>query len=167
LDEGNPLIGVANAPVKLILIEDLNCAHCRRFTKDIFPEIERLYIETELASCVFVPLAFLKGSKPLANAAFAVYHIAPDRFVPYLHALLNGFTEEKDLIPIAKKTGGIDLAELQRAIETKRFYSKIKKNYIWAKELMGPAFETPALFVNGVQTPTASISAISEQIEKK
>lgn len=167
LREDNPLIGMEDAPIKLVLIEDFNCGYCRRFSNEIFPQIENLYINTQRASCVFVPVAFLKGSKPLANACLAVYHLAPNRFVPYMHALFKGFAEEKDLLLIAKKIGGIDLAELQRLIETERFYPQLKENYIWAKELMGPEFGTPALFVNGIRTPTASLKAISDQIEKQ
>lgn len=162
----NPIIGNSSASVKIFLIEDFNCGYCRRFTKEVFPQIEKLYLKTGKASCVFVPVAFLHDSKPLANACLAVYHHSPDRFEPYMHALFENFAEEKDLLPLAKQVGGIDLLKLSECIETECYYSQLKENYIWAKELMGPGFGTPALYINGIRTPTASFNIVSEQIEK-
>lgn len=163
----NPLIGSASAPIKMFLIEDLNCGYCRRFTKEIFPQIEKLYLATGKASCLFVPVSFLHDSKPLANACLAVYHHSPDRFGAYLHALFEHFAEEADLLPLAEQVGGINLEKLAECMETGCYYAQIKKNYLWAKELMGPGFGTPALYINGIRTPTASFALISEQIEKQ
>ena len=164
---GNPVIGLPQAPVGLILVEDFHCHFCRIFSLEIFPKIQEQFLDTGLAYCVYVPVAFLAGSKPLANAALAVYHHAPDRFVPYMHALFEKSAKENDLIPIAQQIGGIDLDTLQTCIETDCFSEQIEGNLSWAKQLMGPNFSVPALFVNGVRTPTSSFDVIAKEIERQ
>ena len=163
---GNPRLGVPDAPVHIVLIEDFHCSYCRQFTVEIFPKIEKRYVATQKASFLFVPVSFLSGSRPLANACLSVFHLAPQKFIPYLHALFDQFAEDKDLVPLAKKIGGINLSELQKCIDTGCYYAQLKENYIWAKELMGPNFGTPALFINGEQVNTSSWQDISEAIEK-
>jgi protein-disulfide isomerase len=172
LVEGRPRIGRMEAKVELVLIEDLRCGACRFFTEKVFPHIEREYIETGKAYCIMVPVSFLEGSKPLANAALAVYQIAPDRFLSYLHALFEHFNgrssngyESKALIDLAEKVGGIDLNQLRECIDSNCFALQLEQNLDWAKRIMGRDFGTPALYINGMKT-SPSLEKIKERIER-
>lgn len=43
---GQPTLGRANAPVKLILFENFLCEHCKAFEEGVFPRIKSDYIDT-------------------------------------------------------------------------------------------------------------------------
>gem|GEM_PF-1274608 len=173
LTDGRPRIGHLEAKVELVLIEDVRCGACQYFTQKIFPEIYEKYIETGRAYCVMVPVSFLDGSRPLSNAALAVYKLAPDRFLPYLHALLEfycrrdvGYAVQKELLELAQNVGGIDLKRMRECIETNCFLPQLEQNFEWAKRILGRDFGTPTLFVNGIRSSTTSAEAIAAHIEK-
>jgi protein-disulfide isomerase len=171
--DGRPRIGRLEAKIELVLVEDLRCGACQYFTQKVFPEIQRRYIDTGLAYCIIVPVSFLEGSQPISNAALAVYQLAPERFLPFVHALCDfyhdrevGYDVQDELIQIAEQVGGIDLPKLKEYIAANSFARQLDQNFDWAKRIMGHKFGTPALFVNGVRTSIASAEAISAQIEK-
>jgi protein-disulfide isomerase len=172
LTDGRPRIGRLEAKIELLLIEDFRCGACQYFTQKIFPEIYEKYIETGRAYCVMVPVSFLEGSEPLANAALSVYKLAPDSFLPYLHDLMDFFSKQEvgdvqaQLLELAKNIGGIDLNRLKECIETNCFSPDLEQNLEWAKRMMGRDFGTPTFFVNGIRTSTSSVEAIEALIEK-
>ena len=84
---GHPSIGTG--AIHLVIFEDFLCPNCRAFTEEILPHITTRYIETGLARYTMVPLAFLEGSKPLANAALGVYAQAPNQFLPFVQEVLR------------------------------------------------------------------------------
>jgi protein-disulfide isomerase len=173
LAEGRPRIGRLEAKIELVLIEDFRCGACRYFSEKIFPHIQKTYIDTGLAYCVIVPVSFLDGSEPLANAALAVYKLAPERLLPYMHALFDHFNgresngmEPKEVIEVAEKVGGIDVKRLRELVEANAFAMQLEKNLDWAQRIMGRNFGTPAFYVNGMKTSTSSIEAVIRRIEK-
>ncbi|OGN63314.1 MAG: hypothetical protein A3E80_02255 [Chlamydiae bacterium RIFCSPHIGHO2_12_FULL_49_9] len=158
--EGFPSLGDKSAKVEIVLFEDFHCAHCREFTKEIFPEIENEYIKTGKARYVIVLLAFMDGSKPLANGAMAVFESTPERFFPFVNAIFRKMGEEpvveSDLFGIAEEVGGIDLNYLKSCIRNHCYYAQLDSALQWAKNVMGKNFGTPALYVNGVRVSTTS-----------
>ncbi|MDE3045205.1 MAG: thioredoxin domain-containing protein [Verrucomicrobiota bacterium] len=168
-----PTLGSPRAPIEIVIFEDFRCYGCRTFNEEIFPQVESRYITSGRARYTFVPVAFMSGSKPLGNAAIAVHKQAPDRFFPYIRELFR-YAEmrqgrESDpavFVKIAKKVGGIDLKELEKSIKTERYYNELERNYQWAKRIMGRKFGTPALFVNGALTSTASFRAVELKIDR-
>lgn len=162
-----PKMGNAKAPVEVVVFEDFQCATCQFFTQELFPKIRDQYVATGKALYVFIPVAYIEGSKPLANAALAVNKQSPEKFFAYAHAIFSTphRLDGAALVALAEKVGGIDLAALKSAIETNRHYAELDRNYHRAIELMGRQFGTPALFINGVRTPPMSYRAIKAQIE--
>jgi protein-disulfide isomerase len=162
-------IGKASAPIGIILIEDFRCKNCREFSEKILPKIRSEFIQPGIARFVLVPVSFLTGSQAIANAALEVYQRHPDRFFSYLQQILiqseTGEVKAVDLIRMAQKVGGIDLATLQSAIAKGTHDQELDKNLQWAHRLMGASFRTPALFVNGVPVSTFSFRAIEERIK--
>lgn len=170
---GMPTLGSQAASVEVVIFEDFLCYGCRVFNEEIFPQIESRYITSNRVRYTFVPLAFIGGSKPLANAALAVYKIAPDRFFAYarevfqwMERLPRGDAAKPYLLEFAKKVGRIDLDKLKQCIETDCYYEELDRNYRSAKKLMGKNFGTPALFINGEKTSTASFRLVQQRIEK-
>lgn len=169
--KGNPTIGRMNAKVELVLFEDLRCPHCCAFSAQILPQIVKMYVDSGTARFSVIPVAFLTGSKPIANAALAVYRQNPDRFFAFSQAIalrcLEGeHPNDEELYLIAKRVGGINLVRLQECLESHCYYEDLDRNLHWAKNIMGKDFATPALYVDGISTSTSSFGAVQTRIEK-
>lgn len=169
---GCPILGKKDAPIQMVLFEDLRCIGCREFNLEILPFIQTKYIEPGLARFTIVPLAFLPGSKPLGNAVLAVNKIAPSRVASYVHALsqetIEGNTDvvlQQKLMNLAKAIGGIDLLELKSCIVTDCHYSRLDENFELAKKIMGSNFSTPTLYINGTPITTNSLQSIEAKME--
>jgi|SRR5579872_217831 len=167
---GFPSVGSSSAKVEVVVIEDFRCCNCREFTANVFPQIQKRYIDTGEARFTVVPVAFISGSKPIANAALEVYKIASNRFFAFIEELLPlckfDNLEGKDLLRIAQKVGGIDLSQLENCIRSDCHYWELEKNLEWAKTVMGKSFGTPALYVNGRLTSTRSFQAVQQRIDQ-
>lgn len=171
--DGHPSIGSRDAKVGLLIVEDFRCTACRTFIEEVFPQIRERYIDTGIAYCILVPVAFLDGSKPLANAALAVFKLAPDKFFAFVHAVFRHFgtreihgSERSELLRIAEDIGGIDLDELQQCVESNCYFTELDRNLHWAERIMGKEFGVPALYINGIPTSTVSLDGIAGRIEK-
>lgn len=169
-----PTIGKAGAKVEVLVFEDFRCSGCRKFHETVFPALFSRYVESGIVRCTFVPLGFLEGSKPLANAAMAVYKLSPERFTEYTSALFKHFEQgpiaastDAILLEIAAQVGGIDLARLQESIATKRYYEEIDQNLDWAKAVMGKRFRLPAVYVNGAAGSPGNLEALERLIKEK
>ncbi|HSX11251.1 MAG TPA: thioredoxin domain-containing protein [Chlamydiales bacterium] len=163
-------IGKASAPVEIVLIEDFRCRNCCAFSEKILPKIQAEYVKSGKARFTLVPVSFLSGSQAVANAALEVYQNHPDRFFPYLKEILNqaqeGEVRSPELIRLARRIGGIDLARLHTAIEKGSHNKELEKNLEWAQTLMGARFKTPAIYINGVSSYTFTYQGVSEQIDR-
>lgn len=171
--EGHPIIGRTDAKIEIVVIEDFRCRACHAFIEEIFPILQREYIDTGIAYCVFVPIAISRESKVLANAALSVYQLSPLYFLPFIHALYAQFgkkesseEEKKELILLAERLGGIDLVQFRKDVETDRFFPQLDQNFDWSKKLMGSDFGVPALYINGISTSTGSIDAAAHRINQ-
>lgn len=172
-EESRPRIGRRDAKIEMVLIEDLRCGACCYFTEKIFPDIYEKYIATGRACCIVVPVSFLEGSEPLANAALAVNKIAPERFLAFVHAVFRRFNgiksdglEQNGVLEAARSVGGIDIDRLKECVLADCFSKRLEENLEWAKRIMGQKFGTPALYVNGIRTSTRSVALVSDRIEK-
>lgn len=170
---GSPAFGRKDAPGEMVLFEDLECGGCRAFNLEVLPALRKNYIDTGLVRLTIVPLAFLPGSKPLANAALAVYKIAPDRFLAYIDAICHESKGadskeaiQQKLINLAKAIGGIDLLEFKSCVMTDCHYSTLEKNFLRAKEVMGRDFGTPTLYLNGLSISTDSFQAVEAELKQ-
>jgi protein-disulfide isomerase len=171
LTKGQPTMGNYRAKVEVVVFEDFLCVECLAFNEDIFPQIEERYIATNDVRYTLIPVSFIEHSKPIANAALAVYKIAPTRFFAYAHALFRYFgshgADDLDaLLSIAKETGGIPERELKKAILSEQYYQELDQNQHLAKRLMGKEFGTPALYVNGIATPTGNFRPVQVRIDR-
>jgi len=162
---GKPSLG--DGPIKLVLFEDMLCKNCRIFTENVFPQIVSKYLEPGKAELAFIPVAFTDRSKLFANAAISVYNLAPSRFVPFLlHLSHSSAFSREDVLGIAAGVGGISLTRLKKNLDADRYYQEIDQNLVWAKNLIGPEFGTPMLFVNGIRTSTGSFDALEKRIHQ-
>lgn len=163
--DGYPPIG--QGPIELVLFEDFLCPSCKIFSEEVMPEIVDQLLTPGKARLIMIPIALGPASRPIANAAIAVYKMAPLRFLPFLFALLRNSSQTRDaILDAAAEVGGIDMRKLVRAIDFRLYYGELERNLEWGRYLMGDQFGTPSLFVNGVQTSTSSFDAITYRIRQ-
>ena len=69
--QGEPVLGDPNAPITIVEFSDFECSYCRRFHKQVMPQLKRLYIDTGLVRFVHkdLPLPFHPHALPAAAAA--------------------------------------------------------------------------------------------------
>ena len=68
--EGEPAMGNANAPITIVGFSDFECSYCRRFHKEIFPQLKTQYINTGLVRFIHkdLPLPFHRHAFSSATA---------------------------------------------------------------------------------------------------
>jgi protein-disulfide isomerase len=170
---GHPSEGSGAARVQVVVFEDFRCYPCREYALGVFPKVKRQYVDTGKVRYTFIPLGFMEGSKLLGNAAVGVYKIAPDRFFAYAQALFKQFgdreidgSERAALIQLAEEVGGIDGKRFSEVVEKNLYFGELDRNLKMARQVMGSDFGTPALYVDGVATPTSSFRAVQGRIEQ-
>ena len=69
--QGEPVLGDPNAPLTIVEFSDFECSYCRRFHKQVMPQLKRAYIDTGLVRFVHkdLPLPFHPHALPAAAAA--------------------------------------------------------------------------------------------------
>lgn len=156
------------APIEIVLIEDFQCRNCMAFSHQVLPRIRSQYVEQGKASFTLIPVGFLAGNQTIANAVLEVKRQAPERLFSFLETVLDeyegGDLRPQDVIRLARRMGGIDLARLQRCMEQQCHKEELTRNLQWAQKLMGAKFKTPALYINGESGSTYSFEAIEYQI---
>ncbi|MDP1609315.1 MAG: thioredoxin domain-containing protein [Chlamydiales bacterium] len=169
---GCPVFGEANAPVNMVLFEDFLCGHCQVFNQEVLPKIQEKYIHFGRVQFTLIPLAFLPGSKPLANAVLELCDMAPDRLLPYIYELSRWADEgeslsavQQKLVDLAKRIGGIDLPRFRLCVMSDCQEMRLEKNLELAKQIMGRDFATPALYINGVPSSAHSFEEIQSRVE--
>ncbi len=163
-------VGKESAKIELILIEDFRCRNCIAFSLNILPKIESEYLSTGKIRFTIVPVSFLAGSKAIANAAIEVYRQKPDFFLGYLKDVMmqaqEGDIQTADLMRLARRMNGLDLAKLYHCIEQGCHNKELEENLEWARSTMGSKFKTPSLFINGEAGSTFSFEAVKYQIDQ-
>lgn len=164
-DKRFPTIG--SGSIEMVAFEDFRCGTCRTYSEKVFPQIVSHFILSGRVRYTFVPLAFMKDSKPLANAALGVYRQAPDRFFAFVHELFKiEWVTFEAIFESAKRVGGIDLDLLSQCMEQKTYYQELDENLDWAKKQTGNRFGTPMLLINGVPVSTQSFQKIADRIRE-
>ena len=69
--QGEPVLGDPNAPLTIVEFSDFECSYCRRFHKQVMPQLKRDYIDTGLVRFVHkdLPLPFHPHALRAAAAA--------------------------------------------------------------------------------------------------
>lgn len=164
--KGKPTIGNPLAKVHIVVFEDFRCPHCAEFSEKVFPKIKDAYIDTGKAQYTMIPVAFLPGSKPIANAALEVYATTPDLFFPYADELFaSNPTTKKELLYLASNIKGIQLESLEACMKTDCHYQVLDQNLREIKKVMGNNYSTPAVYINGELTP-ANFHSVRARVEQ-
>ncbi|SET29852.1 thioredoxin domain-containing protein [Paenibacillus sp. NFR01] len=170
---GLPVLGQADAPVKIVEFGDFKCPACAQFTGVIKPQIVQEYVTPGTAAFYFVNMAFVGADSTTASlAALSVYHQNSEAFWTYYDAIYaNQGDENKEwattdfLVDLAKKQNlPVDYDLLRKDIEEKTYNSELQTDI--QKASNAGVQSTPTLFINGVKVAEPfNMEAIDAQVK--
>lgn len=178
--ENQPVLGDPNAPVKIVEFGDYKCPACKMFKDEIYPQLQKDYIDQGKVAFYFINNAFIgEDSITAAIAGEAVYHQDPDSFWPFFEAVYDNQGDEQTtwatpelLVKLAEeKTPEIDAEKLKEAIEQETYREQVENDRAIVRE--AKVKSTPTLFVNGRKVEAAEAfqynilkEIIDEEIEE-
>lgn len=159
-----PTLGNPYAPINITIFEEPSCSACTEFTTEVFPLLKKHYIDTGEVSLTLIPVCFIRGSKPAAQALLCVYHHdsrQPDTeaYFEYFHRLLTYPKEEgqywatpdvlQELAQGLKTHSGrtINPKGLMQCVDANIYDEQIKKNNIYGSRVLGGQLATPTAVV--------------------
>ncbi|MFM1651629.1 DsbA family protein [Brevibacillus sp. B_LB10_24] len=151
-----PVLGKADAPVKIVEFGDYQCPACQLFNQQIKPQLMQDYIDKGLVSFYFMNDAFIgPDSYTAAFAAQSVFHQNNEAFWKYLDAVYQnqgeentGWVKPEFLVELARKENlPIDYDKLQQEIQEKTHADEVDEHSAYAKKI--GVTSTPTLFING------------------
>ncbi|CAN5762469.1 DsbA family protein [soil metagenome] len=170
--ENQPALGAADAPVKLAVFEDFKCPACKFFDDNVFPQLERDYIDSGRARLSFVNFPFIgPDSTTAAIASECAYHQNEAAFWEYKAILYRAQGPERDqwatperLEELAQNVGDLDAAELRACTDERRYADAVTSDLDMAQAV--GVNSTPSLFVNGTKLENANdYAAVKEAID--
>ena len=119
--EGNPFVGLTNAPVTVMEFADYQCPACKQFESNALPQIIKDYVATGKVKIVFKDFAFIGPDSQMASlVARAVWEVAPEKFYEWHAAAFkaqaaenSGWAKKETLVALAK-TLGIDADKVNK-----------------------------------------------------
>lgn len=171
LIHGQTTMGNVNAPVHMVVFEELKCPHCKTFMEYTYPVLKEKYIHTGEMQFTLIPLSFIPGSQLAAQAVLCVFYLDPSQIFPFYEVLFQHANVEENwitfdnMVKYASLTGGINLSGFRTCLKEKLFSDELQANYELAKKWMGKV-ETPAVFINGKRIEPPILKNLSLAIEE-
>jgi protein-disulfide isomerase len=161
-----PFKGEPGAKVALIEFSDYQCPFCGRYTKDVFPQIERDYVSTGKVKYVFfdLPLDFHKQAFKAAEAA----HCAGEQGQFWeMHDLLfeNQSALSPEQLSTYAKRIGLSEATFQKCLDSGRFGADIKNDIAEAGN--AGISGTPTFLVGIVQPADGHVKVVRKLVGAK
>lgn len=122
--KGQPQLGAAKAPVKLILFENFLCEHCKAFEASVFGRLERDYLETGRVEAYYVNLAWGEADAVRAGrAGECAFRQNPEAFWAYKRVLFEaqgaaGWATLERLVALAGNVAGLEPEALRTCVTT-------------------------------------------------
>lgn len=168
-----PVLGNPNAPLKIVVFEDLKCVACRAYNLTTYPTIEKDYIATGKANYTMITLAFIPGSLPAANAAHCVYLQNHNAFFDYVKYIYHHQPPESEnwatiptLLDFASHLKNINQKKLADCIIKQPYDAVFTKNMELAQKVMGTQISTPRLYVNGINVSPPTLTQFKRVIAR-
>lgn len=172
--ESMPMLGNANAPVKVVELGDYKCPSCQYFSQQIEPQIKKDYIDKGLVSFHFMNFSFIgPDSNTAALAGQAIFHQNNDAYWKFYDAIYKNQGNEKVqwatpefLVELAKKENlPIDYDKLLKDITTKKYQDEVDAHNAFARN--NQVTSTPTLFINGQKLDNSmDYNAVKAAIDK-
>ncbi|WP_202897956.1 thioredoxin domain-containing protein [Chlamydia ibidis] len=168
-----PTIGNPYAPINITVFEEPSCLACAEFSTEVFPKLKERYVDTGEVSFTLIPVCFIRGSMPAAQALLCVYYHNPKQvdanaYIEYFHRILT-YPKQKGARwatndVLVKLTEGlttnsgrsINPKGLVQCIASNIYAEQIKKNNVYGSQVMGGQLATPTAVVGDylIEDPT-------------
>lgn len=171
--DAQPALGNPDALVKVVEFGDFKCPACKAFHEQVFPELKRQYVDTGKVTFYFMNYQFLAADSITAGiGGECVYHQNEAAFWNYYNTLYANQGPESQqwatldrLVELARlDVPGIDLPELRRCIDEKRYLSDVQADRTAGTN--AGVRGTPTLFVNGQKVSNFSFPTLKTAIDK-
>lgn len=168
---GQPTLGEPGAPVKLILFENFMCEYCKAFEEEVFPQLERDYIDTGKVEAYYVNLAWGSEQATLAGlAGECAYRQNETAFWPLKTALYEAqgrWQTAEDLIALAAGVDGLEPEALRGCLEEGRYADEVQRDLELGDRVGVEG--TPSIVIGdqGFEAPSAEVlrQAIDRRLE--
>jgi len=153
-----PVLGQADAPVKIVEFGDYQCPSCKHVNELIKPELAKDYIDQGKVAFYFMNLPFIgSDSFTAALAAQSVYHQSNEAFWTYFDAIFerqgeenSGWASPEFLVNLAKELElPIDYDLLQKDIAEATYQDEVSAHLARGDKL--GVDSTPTFFINGIE----------------
>ncbi|MFC7442886.1 DsbA family protein [Laceyella putida] len=177
--EGQPSIGNANAPVKLVEFGDFKCPTCKAFHDMIYPQLKKDYIDTGKVQMTFINYQFLGEDSVTAGiAGESIFKQNPEAFWKFYDAIYTHQGKESEkwatpefLVDLTKK----NIPEVNAEQLSKDLLGKAYEKEVLADNKLAQNYKVdgvPAIFVNGTKLENgmdyeALKKAIDAELKKK
>ncbi len=165
--EGQPTLGQADAPVKLILFENFLCEHCKALEAEVMPQLKRDYIDTGEVEAYYINLAWGGERATLAGlAGECAYSQNEDAFWRYKSALYEAqetWQGVDGLAKLAQNVDALDADALRTCIEEGRYQDEVQRDLDLAEQVGVEG--TPSLVVGNQGFQGPSYSTLQREIE--
>lgn len=170
-----PVLGKADAPVKIVEFGDYKCPSCQYFSQQVKPQLEKEYIDSGKVAMYFMDFPFIGAdSTTAALAAHSVFHQNNDAYWKYYDALYKNQPDEHTawatpdyLVKLAKDNNiDVDLDVLKKDIDGKTYEKEVDSSASTAKK--ANVQSTPTLFINGKEYKGdfSNYAQVKEAVEK-
>lgn len=169
-----PRLGNVHAPVKVVEFADFKCPACKYFHDNVFPQMQRTYIDTGEVRFYFMNFPFIgPDSTTAALAGMAIFHQNASSFWDYYSAMYDNQGDERTewatptfILRLATHyVSGINYTLLGQEIAQQKYASEVKAQYSRGETL--GVNSTPTLFINGHEfLDFSSWPALQAAIEK-
>jgi protein-disulfide isomerase len=152
-ENGDMVIGAANAPVTIIEYASLTCPHCARFHTETLPKLKSDYVDTGKVKFIF-------RDYPLDRVALAGAMIAqcagPERYFTFLDVMFRqqaswtkgGEQEAMASLRRLARLGGMSDAQIDDCLKDKKVQDAILATSV-AGQQQFQVRSTPTLIING------------------
>lgn len=168
-----PMLGNPKAPISIVAVEEMRCDACGMYSRNLFPELKKRYIDTGIANYTTYIVSFIDGSMPAANAAYCVAEQNPRGFYNFIDAAYQNHLSEYDnwaTLPNLRKLAveaspHIDVHQFEYCLQSKKYYRRVESNINKVEAATaGDGVSTPTLFINGKPLRRMSLSRIRQAI---
>lgn len=163
LEDDDPVLGNADAPVMLVEFGDFQCPFCKKFHEEARKEILGKYVETGKVKIVYRDFP-LENIHPAARPAAEAAECADEqgKFWPYHDALYTRQDElAKGTMDYAALANELGLAKgaFEKCVKDRKYKDEVTKDY--EDGVKAGVDGTPALFVNGKKVSPAGAQPFS------
>ncbi|MGE7934421.1 DsbA family protein [Viridibacillus arvi] len=171
---GQPLFGLADAPITIVEFGDFKCPTCKYWGETIYPKLVEDFISTGNVKFSYINVLF-HGPESLASAmaAESVYQHSPDVYWSFHKALYDAQPKDEGqwitidkLLELAKEFPSIDQEQLKQDIEQEVTKDKVRID----EDLVSKhnITVTPTIIINDIiMVDPFDYEAIKEVIDQK